>query len=247
MICNICPRHCNVDRLTKKGFCGQGKNVKLAKADAFLWEEPCISGTKGSGAIFFCGCNLKCCFCQNYQISSGEFGKEISTKRLAEIFFELEQKGVHNINLVSPTHYSLQIVEALKLYRPKIPIIWNSNGYENLETIKYISNYVDVFLVDLKFKNPNLSKKYCKAENYFKVASKAIKIMCELKPKIKMENDIIKTGVIVRHLVMPNCTSDSIAILHWIASNINQQFLLSLMGQYTPCFEANKFEEINRP
>ena len=246
MICKLCPRNCNIDRTESAGFCGATEVVRLAKADVFEWEEPCISGTKGSGAIFFSGCNLKCCFCQNYEISSGFFGKDISVKRLAEIFKELEQKGVHNINLVSPTHYAFQIIEAIKIYKPKIPIVWNSNGYEKVETIKMIEPFVDIFLVDLKFYDDYLSSKYCKATNYFQNASAVIKEMTKSKPKLIYKNGILQNGVIIRHLVMPNCTKDSINILDWLSKNIKTEFLLSLMGQYTPYHKAQEHPEINR-
>ena len=246
MICDICPRHCKVDRSTKTGFCGMSETLKLAKADVFLWEEPVVSGTNGSGAIFFSGCNLKCCFCQNYEMSSNHFGKEISINRLAEIFKELEQKGIHNINLVSPSHYANQIVEALNIYKPNIPVVWNSNGYDDIETIKLISKYVDIFLVDLKFFDENLSMKYCKAKDYFSVASKAVKLMTTLKPNVVVENGLMKSGVVVRHLVMPNCTEDSIKILEWINQNVKDKCLLSLMGQYMPYFKAKDYPEINR-
>lgn len=251
MICDICPRNCKIDRTKYKGFCGSNESVKLAKADVFMWEEPCISGTKGSGAIFFSGCNLKCCFCQNYKISSGCFGKEISVKRLAEIFEELENQNVHNINLVSPSHYANQIIEAFKIYRPKIPIVWNSNGYEKTETIKKVSPYVDIFLVDFKFFDDNLSFKYCKAKDYFKFASAAIKKMIELKPKLNFKKvdslNILQSGVIIRHLVMPNCTTDSIKILEWLSKLDKEKFLFSLMSQYTPYFNSSAYPEINRP
>ena len=246
MICEICPRACKVDREKQIGFCGMTDKVKLAKADVFLWEEPVISGKNGSGAIFFSGCNLKCCFCQNYEISSGGYGKEITIKRLAEIFKELEQKGVHNINLVSPTHYAYQIVEALKIYKPNIPVVWNSNGYESEKAIEYVSNFVDIFLVDLKFFDNNLATKYCKAPNYFDYASKIIKKMCEKRPKIILKGEILQSGVIIRHLVMPSHIDDSIKILEWLKENIHTEFLLSLMGQYMPYFESYKFPEINR-
>ena len=222
------------------------QTVKLAKADVFLWEEPVISGKNGSGAIFFSGCNLKCCFCQNYQISSGHFGKEISTKRLAQIFEELEQKNVHNINLVTPTHYQSQILEALKIYRPKVPVVWNSNGYETVESLKQLENNVDIFLVDLKFCDPALSKKYCKAENYFEFATKAILEMIRQQPKVVIKDGIMQKGVIIRHMVMPNCTDDSKKVLSWIAQNAKDNVLVSIMSQYTPCHKAGEFEEINR-
>lgn len=246
MICDICPRKCNIDRSKAVGFCGMTNTVKLAKADVFMWEEPCISGTNGSGAVFFSGCNLRCCFCQNFQISNQNFGKEISTKRLAQIFKELAEKDVHNINLVSPSHFVNQIIEALKIYKPKIPIVYNSNGYESVETIKKLKNYVDIYLVDLKFCSSELSQRYCKANNYFEVATSAIKEMISQKPKVIVQNGIMKQGVIIRHLVMPNQTADSLKILQWIADNAKENCLVSLMCQYTPYFNAKNFPEINR-
>lgn len=246
MICDICPRKCNIDRNKTVGFCGMTNTVKLAKADVFMWEEPCISGTKGSGAVFFSGCNLRCCFCQNYQISNQNFGKEISTQRLAQIFKELEEKGVHNINLVSPSHFANQIVDALEIYRPNIPIVYNSNGYESVETIKKLKKYVDIYLVDLKFCSSELSQKYCKASNYFDVATSAIKEMISQKPKVIVQNGIMKQGVIIRHLAMPSQTADSLKILRWIADNAKENCLVSLMCQYTPYFNAKIFPEINR-
>lgn len=246
MICDICPRKCNIDRSKAVGFCGMTNTVKLAKADVFMWEEPCISGTNGSGAVFFSGCNLRCCFCQNFQISNQNFGKEISTKRLAQIFKELAEKDVHNINLVSPSHFVNQIIEALKIYKPKIPIVYNSNGYESVETIKKLKNYVDIYLVDLKFCLSELSQRYCKANNYFEVATSAIKEMISQKPKVIVQNGIMKQGVIIRHLVMPNQTADSLKILQWIADNAKENCLVSLMCQYTPYFNAKNYPEINR-
>lgn len=246
MICDICPRKCNIDRSKAVGFCGMTNTVKLAKADVFMWEEPCISGANGSGAVFFSGCNLRCCFCQNFQISNQNFGKEISTKRLAQIFKELAEKDVHNINLVSPSHFVNQIIEALKIYKPNIPIVYNSNGYESVETIKKLKNYVDIYLVDLKFCSSELSQRYCKANNYFEVATSAIKEMISQKPKIIVQNGIMKQGVIIRHLVMPNQTADSLKILQWIADNAKENCLVSLMCQYTPYFNAKNYPEINR-
>lgn len=246
MICNLCPRHCNVDRSKTCGFCGMSDKACVAKADAFFWEEPVISGKNGSGAIFFSGCNLKCCFCQNFKLSHEHFGKEISVQRLAQIFEELEKQGVSNINLVSPTHFENQIVEALKIYRPKIPIVFNTNGYETVESLKKLEPFVDIYLTDLKFCDPNLSQKYCGAKNYFDVATKATIEMVRQKPQIKIENGLLKQGVIVRHLVMPSHTDDSKKILDWVAKNCKQNCILSLMGQYTPYYNAKKFPEINR-
>ena len=167
--------------------------------------------------------------------------------RLAEIFKELEDKKVHNINLVSPTHYTDQIIEALKIYRPKIPIVWNSNGYEKVETIQKVAPFVNIFLVDLKFFDENLSEKYCMAKDYFTYASKAILEMIRLKPTLKFaDNEILKSGVIIRHLVMPNCTNDSVKVLEWLSSLNKNSFILSLMSQYTPCYNSKLFPEINR-
>lgn len=245
-ICDLCPRHCKVNRDKQYGFCGTSEKIKLAKADLFLWEEPVISGTQGSGAVFFCGCNLKCCFCQNYQISSEKQGKEISVQRLAQIFAELEQKGAHNINLVSGSHYAKQIIEALNIYKPQIPVVYNSNGYESLETLESLKNYVDIYLVDLKFASSDLSQKYCKAKDYFSVATSAIKKMLEYQPCVELKSNVMQKGVIIRHMVMPNCVNDSKVVLDWIATNAKTNSLVSLMCQYTPYFMASKHPEINR-
>src|SRR5574344_121206 len=245
MICDNCPRHCKIDRTTNKGFCGMSETIKLAKADLFMWEEPVISGTNGSGAIFFSGCNLKCCFCQNYEISSQHFGNEITVERLAEIFKELENKGAHNINLVSPSHYYKQIIEALKIYKPKIPIVYNSNGYDSIESLGELQKYIDIYLVDLKFCDCNLSQKYCKAKDYFSVATLAIKKMFQYQPNTIIDNGIMKKGVIVRHLVMPSHTDDSIKILECLEKNAKGS-MLSLMCQYTPYYNASLYPEINR-
>ena len=246
MICDICPRHCKIDRQSGFGFCGMSDKLKLAKADVFMWEEPVISGTNGSGAIFFSGCNLKCCFCQNYEISHNRFGKEITVDRLIEIMKELEQKKVHNINFVSPSHYSSQILQALEKYKPSMPVVWNSNGYESVQTIEKLAPFVDIFLVDLKFCDNKLSLKYCKANDYFEVATEAILKMIELKPNVVIKDGIMQSGVLIRHLVMPNCTKDCENVLKWIAENAKDKCLFSLMSQYTPCFNSKNFEEINR-
>ena len=213
------------------------------------YEEPLISGeenTKGSGAIFFAGCNLRCCFCQNFPISHGNKGKIISVKKLANIFKKLEKKGALNINLVTPTHFSMQIIEALKIYRPQIPIVWNSNGYETKETIKLLKDYVDVFLVDLKYMNDELAHKYSKAKNYVENATLSIKQMKENQPKDIIENGLIKKGLIIRHLILPTHTSDSIMCLNFIHDEISEDSIVSLMSQYEPRYNANQHEEINR-
>lgn len=246
MICNLCPRKCNVNRDLKSGFCGVSNTLKAARAQLHFWEEPIISGTNGSGTIFFSGCNLKCVYCQNYNISKENFGKDITTQRLAEIFKELENAGAHNINLVTPSHYVKQIVEALNIYKPKIPVVYNTSGYDSVEELKMLEGYVDVYLTDLKYYSSELSQKYSSAKNYFEVCSLAIKEMIRQQPKNVMENGLIKKGVIIRHMVLPNCINDSFKVLDWIKNNLGEDVIVSVMGQYTPYFNASKFPEINR-
>lgn len=246
MICNLCPRKCNVNRDLKSGFCGVSNTLKVARAQLHFWEEPIISGTNGSGTIFFSGCNLKCVYCQNYNISKENFGKDITTQRLAEIFNELENAGAHNINLVTPSHYVKQIVEALNIYKPKIPVVYNTSGYDSVEELKMLEGYVDVYLTDLKYYSSELSQKYSSAKNYFQVCSLAIKEMIRQQPKNVIENGLIKKGVIIRHMVLPNCINDSFKVLEWIKNNLGEDVIVSVMGQYTPYFNASKFPEINR-
>lgn len=247
MVCNICPRKCNIDRNKQVGFCGMSDKIKIARAELHFWEEPCISGTNGSGTIFFSGCPLKCVYCQNNEISSGGFGKEISVSRLAEIFKELEEKGAHNINLVTPTHYSEQILDALKIYRPDIPIIYNCSGYESVETLKKFRGIVDIYLTDIKYFDGEVSKKYSKAENYFEVASCAVKEMISQQPEnIFDENGIMKKGVIIRHLVLPLNVTQTKKILEWIKSELPDNVIISLMSQYLPVGKAYEYKEINR-
>lgn len=247
MVCNICPRKCNIDRNKQVGFCGMSDKIKIARAELHFWEEPCISGTNGSGTIFFSGCPLKCVYCQNNEISSGGFGKEISVSRLAEIFKELEEKGAHNINLVTPTHYSEQILDALKIYRPDIPIIYNCSGYESVETLKKFRGIVDIYLTDIKYFDGEVSKKYSKAENYFEAASCAVKEMISQQPEnIFDENGIMKKGVIIRHLVLPLNVTQTKKILEWIKSELPDNVIISLMSQYLPVGKAYEYKEINR-
>ena len=246
MICNLCPRKCNVNRDLKSGFCGVSNTLKVARAQLHFWEEPIISGTNGSGTIFFSGCNLKCVYCQNYNISKENFGKDITTQRLAEIFKELENAGAHNINLVTPSQNVKQIVEALNIYKPKIPVVYNTSGYDSVEELKMLEGYVDVYLTDLKYYSSELSQKYSSAKNYFQVCSLAIKEMIRQQPKNVMENGLIKKGVIIRHMVLPNCINDSFKVLEWIKNNLGEDVIVSVMGQYTPYFNASKFPEINR-
>lgn len=210
-----------------------------------MFEEPMISGKNGSGTIFFCGCSLKCVFCQNYELSRSLRGKTITTKELANIFKQLEDLGAHNINLVNPTHYSNKIIEALKIYKPNIPIVYNTHGYENLEILKEINDYIDIYLPDMKFFSPILSKRYTGKEDYFQVASKAIDFMANSKPYVLGDDGLLKSGVIVRHLVLPQGVSDSKKILDWFVS-IKDKAYINVMSQYTPFGKIDNFPELKR-
>ena len=244
MLCNRCPRQCNVDRSKNVGFCGASEKIKIAKYSLFPYEEPCISGKGGSGAVFFSGCSLKCVFCQNYEISTLHQGEEITVRELAGIFRELEQSGADNINLVNPTHYILEIIEALKIYKPNIPIVYNSHGYESEDSLRLVAPYVDVFLPDFKYFDNDCAKKYSHCNNYVEKTQKALKVMRELKTDI-FDGEMIKQGVIVRHLIMPLESDQSVQILEWIKNNLPNT-KVSLMAQYTPYAKACDYKEINR-
>lgn len=249
MKCNICPRMCNVERKNSKGFCGLKEKLKISKIMFHHYEEPCISGNendKGSGAIFFAGCNLKCVFCQNYPISHKHKGKTISIKRLAKIFKMFEKKGALNINLVTPTHFTNQIIQALKIYKPSIPVVWNSSGYENKDTVEKLKDFVDIYLVDLKYMNNELAFKYSKAPNYVENATKSILAMRKNQPQDIFSKGLMKKGVIVRHLILPSHTSDSIKCLDFVCENLGKNTIVSLMSQYEPRYQAVQYDEINR-
>ena len=243
-ICNNCPRQCNIDRSKTTGVCGVGESVKIARAGLHFGEEPCISSTEGSGTIFFSGCSLKCIMCQNYNISHNTYGKEITTQRLADIMRELELAGANNINFVTPGHYINQIEEALRIYRPQIPLICNSSGYDLVENVK--RDIFDVYLFDLKYYTSEKSSKYAKCSDYFEVATKAISEAVKLKGEPKFnEKGIILSGVMVRHLILPSSTNDAIGIIDWLSNN-TPEIVFSLMSQYVPMYRANEFKEINR-
>ncbi len=242
--CSLCPNFCKIDKTKEKGLCGTNGKIRIAKYYLHPFEEPLISGSKGSGTVFFCGCSLKCVFCQNYELSRSLRGKEISVKELADIFKKLEDMGAHNINLVSPTHYSDKIIEALDSYKPSVPIVYNTHGYENLDIIKELDKFVDIYLPDIKFYSPLISKRYCGKEDYFDKASKAIEFMLN-KPLFISEDGLMKSGTIVRHLVLPNCTSDSKKILDWFISFKDKAFI-NIMSQYTPFGEIDSFPELKR-
>lgn len=248
--CSLCPRNCQVDRTKSNGVCRSGEMVRVARASLHYWEEPCISGTNGSGTIFFSGCALKCCFCQNYNISHQNEGKNIDIKRLSEIFLELKNRGAHNINLVNPTHFVPQIISALDNVKDKlegIPIVYNCGGYEKIETLEMLEGYIDIYLPDLKYMDNKISERYSKAENYFEYASKAIKEMHRQQPKITMNGNIMKSGLLIRHMVIPGCRHDSLKLLNWLYENLPiDSFLLSLMSQFTPTYKCKEYPEINR-
>jgi len=249
-ICNICPRNCNVDRSTKVGFCGMLSEIKVAKAYLHEWEEPCISGSRGSGTVFFTGCNLRCVFCQNYKISQGNFGVSVSPEKLANIFMNLEKAGAHNINLVSPTIFIPKIKEAIIIARNNglsIPIVYNSNAYENVESLKTLDGLIDIYLPDLKYCSDETAIKYSKAPHYFEFATKAILEMYRQVGYPVFDNDgIMKKGIIIRHLILPGKLDDTKKILKWISDNLPKEIYVSLMGQYTPFYNANKYQELNR-
>lgn len=247
MKCNLCPRGCNADRTNERGYCGVPDEILLARASVHLWEEPPISGTKGSGTVFFSGCSLGCVYCQNYEISHEAKGRVISEERLGEIFRELVSKGVHNINLVNPTHYAHKIIRVLKKEKPTVPVVYNSSGYERVSTLKGLEGLVDVYLPDLKYISPDRSEKYSDAADYFDFASKALIEMKRQCPEnIFDSSGIMQKGMIVRHLVLPQNTNQSIKILEWIRDNLGTDTLISLMSQYTPCGKADKYKELTR-
>ena len=226
------------------GFCQMPLFPKIARADLHFWEEPCISGTNGSGTIFFSGCALKCVYCQNYEISHKNQGKIITPKELSELFVQLEKKGAHNINFVNPSHYLWAIKEALKIYKPKIPLVYNSSGYDLQENI--LEDIFDVYLFDLKYIDEQRANKYSFAPNYFEIASKALLAAKSVVGKPKFDTQgIMQRGIIVRHLVMPLATNEAIRVIDWFADNLSDYYL-SIMAQYTPCGNLEKFPEINR-
>ncbi|MEE0306080.1 MAG: 4Fe-4S cluster-binding domain-containing protein [Eubacterium sp.] len=244
MICSICPRHCNVDRSVNLGFCQSPDNFRVARAALHFWEEPCISGKEGSGTVFFSGCNLKCVFCQNNEISAENKGIEISDDKLISIFENLISQGANNINLVNPTHYAKRLAKVLGRWKSPVPIVYNSSGYEEVETLKALDGLIDIYLPDLKYIRAEKAMRYSKAADYFEKASAAL---LEMRRQVedKFDGDIMKSGMIIRHLILPQNTNSSIAVLDFIKSNFPNTFV-SLMAQYTPCGDLSEFPEINR-
>ena len=275
--CELCPRKCGINRYETTGFCGIGAEIRIARAALHYMEEPCISGNVsvkelnlpaadgiktdnkrlGSGTIFFSGCNLKCCYCQNHKLSHDNFGKSISAERLAEIFLELQEKGANNINLVTAVMYVPQIIKSLNMVKDKlkIPVVYNSGGYESIETIRMLKDYVDIYLVDIKYYSRELGVRYSTVNDYFDYAVRAVEEMMKQKGKPEFYDEkvmedaeaVLKSGVIIRHLVLPGARHDSIRILNELAKRFDKNdYILSLMSQFTPHFKCGEFREINR-
>ncbi len=247
--CRLCPRECGADRTKGTGFCGGGNGICAARAALHFWEEPCLSGTGGSGTVFFSGCHLQCCFCQNKAISTGNGGKNITPHRLAEIFLELQEQGAHNINLVTASHLLPWIIDTLTLVKPDlhIPVVFNCGGYESVKSIAALDGLVDIFLPDFKFFSSETACAYANAPDYPEVAEHAIAQMLSQTGKPVIEDGLMKRGCIIRHLVLPSHRHESIALLHHLAERFGRDaFLLSLMSQYTPIQEFPAHPELNR-
>lgn len=246
--CQLCPRRCNVTRenFENIGVCGAANTIRIARADLHYFEEPCISGKKGSGTIFFSGCPLKCVFCQNKDISQGLKGNDVSAEKLKAIIHSLVDKGAHNINFVTPTHYALKIAEILD-EKLSVPIVYNCGGYESIETLKLLENKVDIYLPDLKYSNNDLAMKYSKVPNYFEIATKAILEMYnQVGDYVLDENGIMQKGVIIRHLMLPDNLENTYGVIDWVADNFrNGSVKFSLMSQYTP-LEIYPYPELNQ-
>lgn len=248
--CVICPHNCGINRLNNQiGRCKSKDTVKVALYSTHNFEEPCISGKKGSGTVFFSNCNMNCVFCQNYEISQKGKGKEISIEELADIFIKQQKKDVENINLVTPTSYVPQIIEAIKIARGNglsLPIVYNTNGYEKVETLKMLEGYIDIYLPDLKYSDDLLAKRLSKVDNYFQIATNAIREMHRQTGRAIFNDDgIMQKGMIIRHLVLPNHILNSRRVLKWINDNMSDVYV-SVMAQYFPTYKAKEIEDINR-
>jgi putative pyruvate formate lyase activating enzyme len=247
MICNACPRKCNVDRTQHIGFCQSPDEFRVSRAALHFWEEPCISGKNGSGTVFFSGCNLKCVFCQNQEISHNNKGKIVSDDKLIQIFENLIEQGANNINLVNPTHYSQRLASVLSKWKSPVPIVYNSSGYESVETLKSLEGLVDIYLPDYKYSRSDKALKYSKAADYPEVASLALNEMYRQCGKCVFDkNGIMKKGMIIRHLILPSNTNSSIEVLDYLTTNFKNAYV-SLMAQYTPCGDLSDFSQLQRP
>jgi putative pyruvate formate lyase activating enzyme len=249
--CRLCPRNCGVNRLEGGlGFCKAGKDARIAKVSLHEWEEPCVSGDLGSGTVFFSNCNLRCVFCQNHKISEESYGKDVSIGRLSEIFLEQQERGAHNINLVTPTHYVPQIIDAVKIAKRDgltLPVLYNTNSYENVDTIKSLEGTVDVYLADLKYYRDSYAIKYSEGPGYFLHASKAIDEMFRQVGKPVLDSEaIMRSGLIIRHLMLPGLLFDTKKVLDYIMETYGDSVYVSLMNQYTPMHRASQFPGIDK-
>ncbi len=247
--CTLCPRNCKVNRYKSPGVCGASDKIKVAHYGLHMWEEPIISGDSGSGTIFFSYCNLKCIFCQNYKISTGGYGKEITEERLQELCLDLQEKGANNINLVTPTHYVPQIVNSIQKIKDKelkIPIVYNTSSYENVSTIKMLDGIIDIYLADLKYYDDNLACNYSHCKDYFHYASLAIYEMVNQVGSFVIENNLMKRGVIVRILILPGHVEDAKKLVHYLYTTYHDTIIISLMNQYTPLKKFDKYPNLER-
>lgn len=245
MICKMCPRACGVNRDEKTGFCDSPNGFRVARAALHFWEEPCISGKNGSGTVFFSGCNLKCVFCQNSEISLKNKGVAVSEEKLIRIFEKLIDSGAENINLVNPTHYALQLKALFSKWKCPVPLVYNCGGYESVETLQALNGIVDIYLPDFKYIRQDKARKYSRAGDYPQVAETAIAEMLRQQPNAVLESGMMKKGVIIRHLILPGNTNSAIEIIDYCKDHFNGAYL-SLMAQYTPCGDLEKYPEINR-
>ena len=245
MICSICPRKCNVERENANGFCRTSEKFKIARAALHFWEEPCISGKNGSGAVFFSGCNLKCVYCQNYEISRENKGVEVTSERLIEIFENLVDEGAENINLVNPTHYATMIADVLKAWKSPVPIVYNSSGYESVETLKMLDGLVDIYLPDFKYIRKDKALRYSSASDYPETVKTALAEMYRQTGNAVFDNGMMKKGMIIRHLILPQNTNSSLEIIDYVSAHFENAYL-SLMAQYVPCTNLEDYKEINR-
>ena len=246
-LCRLCPRDCGADRASGRGFCGMGEDPVLARAALHLWEEPCISGERGSGTVFFSGCALRCVYCQNGAISTGRYGKTITVRRLREIFFELAAQGAHNINLVNPTHYAGSILAAMEGGMP-LPVVYNTGGYDRVVTLRRFDGKVQIYLPDMKYADGGLARRYSAAPDYPAVARAAIEEMYRQVGDYEIgEDGLLRKGVVIRHLILPGNLDNTRRVMDWVAETFAPgQVLFSLMSQYTPCGDLSQFPELQR-
>ncbi len=247
MKCSICPRNCGADRGVNTGICGAGDKIRIARAAPHYWEEPCLSGENGSGTVFFSGCNLGCVFCQNYDVSHRAYGAEVSDIQLMRTFDKLIEKGVHNLNLVTPSHYVPQLAKVLREYKSPVPIVYNSSGYEKAETLKMLEGLVDIYLPDIKYFDSAPALKYSGAADYFEYASSAVLEMHRQAGSVVLDgNGIAKKGLIIRHLVLPGNISQAVKVFEWVRDNLPEDTYVSVMRQYTPFGKAKEIPPVNR-